>query len=390
MTDSERNKRFDIIKYQLMEFSECFYELGKIGDPIWDDSIPTAQIEFTRDGRRLAFRWSTIDFDKHDDYTIMATLCHEMCHIILQHGKRGLKLTDHRKANIMMDVYVNHLMVDGFGMNRSLINNWKDWCWRDTVFNINIEHKPSFEYYYNIEDEFIVPGFSTRDGHSFLIAPDSEIKDAIEDAATVFFDALPSGYGDEAKEICSDFETKKSIKRKFEHLVKGLVSSIKEKDESLFESWGQLDRRLCDFTTDIPGSIIIDSHIAPRKYRCYFYVDNSGSCANWAKKFCNVSASLDEKLFEVKLFSFDTKVYEVEKQNNLYRLYGGGGTSFEVVVNHLQSQEEKADIVIVLTDGFGEQVFPKNKKIWNWLLTECGTASSLDRAGNIYRLSQYE
>ncbi|MCX2947041.1 DUF2201 family putative metallopeptidase [Lentzea sp. NEAU-D7] len=59
---------------------------------------------------------------------------------------------------------------------------------------------------------------------------------------------------------------------------------------------------------------------------------------------------------------------------------GGGGTSFQVVVDHVEGRstvdgeyfEERPDAVIVLTDGYAPHVTPAEPDKWIWLITEGG------------------
>jgi hypothetical protein len=59
---------------------------------------------------------------------------------------------------------------------------------------------------------------------------------------------------------------------------------------------------------------------------------------------------------------------------------GGGGTSFQAVVDHVEGRstvdgayfEERPDAVIVLTDGFAPHVTPAEPDKWIWLITEGG------------------
>ena len=63
------------------------------------------------------------------------------------------------------------------------------------------------------------------------------------------------------------------------------------------------------------------------------------------------------------------------------RVYGGGGTSFQVVVDYLEGRDTvngakfdgKFDAVIMFTDGYAPEVQPKDPKKWIWLITEGGS-----------------
>lgn len=61
-------------------------------------------------------------------------------------------------------------------------------------------------------------------------------------------------------------------------------------------------------------------------------------------------------------------------------VHGGGGTSFQAVVDHVEGRstvdgelfEERFDAVIMLTDGHAPHVTPAEPDKWIWLITEDG------------------
>jgi hypothetical protein len=276
-----------------------------------------------------------------------------------------------------------------------LIEGWEKLCWLDTVFKKEVLKSGSFEYYYNLDDSYFKEGFSSIDKHNFLNLSDEELANIIGKIEGLKSDLQKDyspkrGCGDKDGDIENIFEVKPIKKRKFDSLVKNLTASITKKSEKTMDSWCKISRRFCDFTQDIPGTANATTRVSSRKYRCLFYIDNSGSCSNWGQRFCQVAASLDQSLFEVHLFSFDTRVYEIKKIGDKFAIFGGGGTSFSAVKNHAESFPEKVDIIIVLTDGYSCMIDPKNKKIWNWLLCEGGSAAELGNFNNIHKLSQYE
>ncbi|MFD3835784.1 hypothetical protein ACFWWC_05930 [Streptomyces sp. NPDC058642] len=62
------------------------------------------------------------------------------------------------------------------------------------------------------------------------------------------------------------------------------------------------------------------------------------------------------------------------------RVYGGGGTSFQVVADYVEGRtevngrrfEETPDAVVVLTDGYAPAITPAEPDKWIWLITEGG------------------
>ncbi|MFJ7074371.1 hypothetical protein [Streptomyces sp. NPDC098781] len=63
------------------------------------------------------------------------------------------------------------------------------------------------------------------------------------------------------------------------------------------------------------------------------------------------------------------------------RVFGGGGTSFQVVADHVEGRTEvkgrrlevTPDAVVVLTDGYAPPITPAEPEKWIWLITEGGS-----------------
>ncbi|MFI7498732.1 hypothetical protein ACIBVL_09435 [Streptomyces sp. NPDC049687] len=80
---------------------------------------------------------------------------------------------------------------------------------------------------------------------------------------------------------------------------------------------------------------------------------------------------------EAHWLSFDAVVMPFEPGE---RVYGGGGTSFQVVADHVEGRTEvngrrfdgDPDAVVVLTDGHAPPITPAEPEKWIWLITERG------------------
>lgn len=392
-----REERFDKILMDLMEFDEIFADFGRMGRCIFvdDPNIPTACIAYNSQGDEMGFYWNPNFFDSCSDYKNAFILCHEMLHIFLKHGKRGMGL-DPDRSNITMDISINHMLVDAFGFQRPLIEGWENLCWRDTVYNIKIPPMPSFEGYYNVEDQYFISGFTSLDVHTFLpLADEDEDKGIL--LPEVFLDKIaetlariPSQSSEEGDFTEKIVVPNRKKKPKWEIIVRNAIKSVVEKKKVFGDTWASINRRLCDVCPDLPVNKRIEDRPNKAKYLCHFYIDNSGSCCDYIERFANCANSLDEKVFDAKVFTFDTRVYEIKKENGAYVVRGGGGTVFQCVVNHVESAEREPDVIFVLTDGYAEPVFTKKPKKWNWLITECGSIQCLKQAGKTWPLSQFE
>jgi predicted metal-dependent peptidase len=81
--------------------------------------------------------------------------------------------------------------------------------------------------------------------------------------------------------------------------------------------------------------------------------------------------SLPQSKFAAQICSFDCEVYSLD--STMSEIFGGGGTSFEILETYLQNLvaagNSYPDVVFVLTDGYGDDVFPMFPERWTWLLT---------------------
>ena len=150
------NEEFLEMSMKLDNFHGVFYRLWLMGKPIFTDEIKTACVSFDRmkHGQAISFLFNPNFWDSINEDTRLFVICHEMLHIILNHGVRicNIDNNDLDIANRALDVVVNHLLVRNFSFDRLKL----DWintegCWTDTVFpNGNISDSENFEYYFNL------------------------------------------------------------------------------------------------------------------------------------------------------------------------------------------------------------------------------------------------
>jgi len=388
-TRHERHKR---IVAEIIDFSEIFETFATGAGPIFLDTIPTACITFNKEGNSIGFCWGKDFFDSCSDYKARFVLCHEMLHIFLRHGRRMTGLTNHNKFNICADISINHLLVDEFGFVRANIEGWKELCWRDTVFNRPVAKMSTFEGYYALDDSFFKEGYTSLDHHVFPKEEEKELseeqKEFIDDLGKKLGMTFPPSQGDEPGFLQKEFKVERVKKPKFDSLVKKITASLIEKKKENISSWITLDRRLCEVAPDLPAENKNHERVCRKRFKCAFFIDNSGSCADYTERFCKAAASLNEKVFEVDVYSFDTRVLKVDKIDGKYKVRGGGGTCFNCIEREVN--KINPDIVFVVTDGFASSIEPKDKKKYFWFLTEDGTETAIRNAGKRYRLSQYE
>ena len=106
-----------------------------------------------------------------------------------------------------------------------------------------------------------------------------------------------------------------------------------------------------------------------KKVEIWLFLDVSGSCYNLRNHFFSAALTIPEDRIKVRAFSFDTKTYEVDLSTG--KLRGGGGTAFNIIENRIQQElrpSQKHPVVFVFTDGWGNQVRPKEPRRWHWFI----------------------
>lgn len=182
-------------------------------------------------------------------------------------------------------------------------------------------------------------------------------------------------------------------KKKWETVIKKWA--IKHLDEfEDIESWTDSNRRIGSFMKDIylPTEVNRDK---PEKsiIDLYFYLDTSGSCKSLAPRFWKAALSLPQDRFKVHLFCFDTRVYETDLKSG--KLYGFGGTSFDILEHRIQKDLKDKKIkshpkgVFVITDGYGNNINPAKPECWHWFLSS-SYRECIPKTCNVHKLSDFE
>lgn len=376
---------WDSIAQEMEEHHALFYTLHRMGRPVFNDQIDTACVRWDKEGNLLSFEFNPKFWEGLTRYEKKFVFAHECLHVILEHGARAKDTKDMRKANIAMDVVVNHLLVDRFGFVREQIRDWKQYCWTDTVTDGEPSGK-SFEHYIGAieNDAQLVDSHGTGDMEDVLkrlreSLSDGEIADAIEkmgdDAAG---DLTILSVGPVAK------------KKKWETVIRKWTYRLPKAQPE--EQWVRLNRRFAMLNTGfiLPSEMEEEVDIAD-KARVWFFQDTSGSCKNFQERFFKAAASLPPARFDVKLHCFDSRVYETTLESG--KIYGGGATLFSSIEKYIQglvAQGEKyPDVVFVVTDGQGNRVTPEIPSRWHWFLSE-DVRRWIPKGSHVHSLRDYE
>lgn len=443
-------EEFNLLSRELEQHHSIFNRLWKLGRPVFTNTIKTAGVYFDRIGECIDFRineefWNGLSLEQKK-----FVISHECLHVILQHGFRInlLNSRDLELANLALDVVVNHTLVDRFGFIRDEVDKNNKYCWLDTIFKDKaILKDQSYEYYFtklraeaegngennnegdkqnsiagdksgsnnqdnqDKQDKQNGEGLAnkqTLDDHSGLSSfntPDFEkaLKETLEDANTGSIKEFVEKHIEDIQDIiqqagCNPGNTYMTIKTKYvkpkqkwETVIKRwALRQMKDNDA---EQWVRPSRRLASMKGDffLPADYEIDFYEKDR-IEVWFFQDTSGSCQSFAKRFFTAAKSLPQDRFSVRMFCFDTRVFETTLESG--KLYGFGGTTFSCIERFIQNTIKKEKCghpkaIFVITDGYGNMVHPEKPERWHWFLSTNYTGC-IPQECLIYQLKEFE
>jgi hypothetical protein len=126
----------------------------------------------------------------------------------------------------------------------------------------------------------------------------------------------------------------------------------------------------------------------------WFFQDTSGSCSGYTDRFFNIAESMPQDRFRMRLFCFDTRVYETSLESR--ELYGFGGTYFHILENRVQEELRDnpdfkyPDAIFVVTDGYGSDIVPDKPENWHWIMTPGHSKENIPKTCKFYDLTKYE
>ena len=375
----------------LESVNSIFSKIWEVGKPNFTKDVPTAAIRFDINGKYVSFIFNPDFWESLNDYNKKFVICHEMLHIILNHGTRAKDTQDKDRANQAMDIVVNELLVSKFGFKRNKIKGQEDYCWADTCFANKVDSNLNFEKYFNmlkgnpsskktIDCHGNMP--TTSDMKDVLSEVNKTLSDeekkTIEGITGANFDKNGIGASEDG-DFYWDFtliDQRKVIKKKkWETIVKNIIKTKFTQGYRDIEQWARTNRR----NYNIQSELILPSEMEQDalnfdKFGIFFYQDTSGSCVHLIDRFYKAIASLPKDKFDIRMFCFDTKVYPTTLESK--KLYGFGGTKFSCIEKHIQKTIEKEkirhpEIIFILTDGVScDKVFPQYPKKWYFFLSQ--------------------
>lgn len=356
-------------------------------------------------------------------------------------NKEVLTILNHKIINCAMDLAVNHTLVNRFGFIQKHIKGWNQLCWVETIFpGGDISNKKYSEYYigklkenskkFNITK--LLNGVRTADCHDKYGNKEGTEQDDMDKEERELLKKINKLLGnDEKKDIqdilnesnkeacCEDkdgendktekvqehnpgygkgdkiwtFDTNIKVpKKNWKTLIKKayLVNKHVWSDD---DQWIRPARRnaLLDASLMLPSCNDTYDSKERNKVNAWVFLDVSGSCEAFVPRFWDLTKTIPNKLFNTRLFSFDTQTHEIFNG----KIEGGGGTSFHIIEDMIQSYMVKEyvkypHVVIVITDGYGDDVIPKYPERWHWIIPRGGKTNLINNKSIIYKLEDFE
>lgn len=408
-------EEYESILMSMTEHHSIFYKLWSITKPMFNNDTPTACVYFDKNGAELIMNFNPSFWQSLNHVRKQFVVCHETLHILLNHGKRSINDNRiHDLINTCQDIVINELLVRMYGFVRSEIDPNNEYCWADTVFpnDPSISTDESFEYYFNLlykqqsENNSKLP--TTVDDHDSMDTSGdiNKITESMtREEKEHINDIISQSYDSDSDQIAGTFAGNQiqyinlnppKVKKKWETVIKKWTEKCFKSSDRDVEQWVLSNRRMVNLSSDLmlPSEYEVDAMDQDfDKINIWFFLDTSGSCKQYAKRFFTAANSLSPKKFDIRLFCFDTKVYETTLESK--KLYGFGGTRFHILEDYIQTTCKRDKIkypmaIFVITDGYGNYIHPQYPKNWHWFLTENSTHIYIPSESKTYKLNDFE
>jgi len=331
----------------------------------YDKSIGTMGVSLKDNVIRLIVNPEFIEKLKLSE--LSAILEHEALHVILQHFNRRLD-KDTARWNVACDLAVNQM-----------INGLPDTALLPKDYDFP-EELPAEQYYDRIPKE---QSKETIDNHSqWRPLTDTEkeiIRQAVEEANKRTQGKVPGAIKSYLDELLKGPTIPwQHVLRQYIH---GSIRAFKK------FSWKRPNRR---FGFSQPGKV------SQRVARIIIAIDTSGSVSDEELKMFLAEIYEIQKIYpiEIKIIQADAKVQKVDTlrkgQTFNGEIEGRGGTNFIPVFKYIKEKHLNVDLLLYLTDGFGD--FPNKQPSYNvlWVLTEDGIEQNEIPFGRTLRLKKEE
>jgi len=365
----DKNKTLSKATKTLM-LKEPFYGLFLVSlNKEWDEKIPTAGVCKHNIGYKLKVNtefWSSLS-ENHQ----LGLLKHELLHIVFFHVNIHEEFSNHKLANIAMDIEINQYIDSDILPDGALLPS--------TFPELNLPYKAGCREYYKLLQQEANTG----------CANSPQLDQMIKESEKWEIDGQGNVRDQDGNIVpihdWKDFEglseaEKKLLKSQTEHVLSDIANSVNkscgnvpgevqsllkslEKEPAKFDWRGYL-RRFSGGSQRVytkklrrkPNKRFDENPGLKIKQRRHMLlaIDTSGSVnENELREFFNEIDHIHKTGTEITVVQCDTAISNISayKPNQDIKIYGRGGTSFQPVIDYYNQNFHKYTSLVYFTDG---------------------------------------
>jgi len=356
---------------------EIKHILTRLSYPRLSTQADTAWVEYDPISGRILYYFNPDFLEKLSIKELRFVILHEMFHIIMDHLMDLQEYKDYNSVamNVAMDIAINDLLTKIIPPDvaispkeivtgeRVIGQNCAYLSWRVIYDLLPKDNSGGGHGSQNIDDHssWGMSNSGVMDGQEVVRRITEEVKSKAPDLYKRLQDAIKqlekTGGKDYGTSPLGAPRTFRDKKCSFWRDVQKFLEKILPK--SFLYNWRKRHRAFITSNVIFPTEKIVEDH-----RRLVVYIDTSGSISeDMLAEFMDGVRTIRRLGVRTLLFTFDTEVYEVI--GGEFR--GGGGTSFDAVVNHFRSNFRN-DYGLVLTDGYSD--IRENPKNLFWVITK--------------------
>lgn len=235
---------------------------------------------------------------------------------------------------------------------------------------------------------------SSSDGDSSAPMDPSEVSKFMDKVLSGSIQAAKNGRTGAKEEILAWVDSSPEASQTWGDLGAGVLrgETTKSRKTDLWEKWTaeSMASKMSDgsrwrYNKKIPWAPRVAANGREPKKHGSVFIDASGSMQPQVlERVAALIGELDN--IEIEWHSFDGEVWPFNTGDDFK---GGGGTSFQIIDDHVREGsprsgevegccEEDQDFILVITDGYAPHIIPRESDKWIWLITPGGDSWPLD------------
>jgi hypothetical protein len=433
------------VRSHLLRFDAVLYTfLQQMVMPVFSEQVSTAAVTFSGDGqdRCIAFQFNPALWKRLNYSERCFLFTHEVMHVLFRHDSRGKIFldslpSDQRSFDLLnraQDVAINELVHEQYfhGVPLSAMPFIAGGCFIDTLFKpedvSKIARGRDFEYYYRTYIELYglsgvdqlpqlldehASGLAGGAGEvSSVDVPDWLDESLIEASLDQYANDLmeqenpvDTGGGYSLGALSGlgstrsvDVKKGKSLDELFRIAIRTAFSQ--KRSTHVHYNWHGFCRRTSMALSQMSPDLMLPvrktrQRDVPEKHRVCVYLDLSGSCASYSKRFMTLVGNLPEDKYDVHLSVFADRVAPVtfdSRGKARYRSVGYGTNILQVIGDFKKrtGKGEQYDAVFVLTDGYYSNIksnYEHDYSRWHFFMTPSSNHNIPKKAG-MFRISE--